>query len=49
MADLKSTFQKAASIKRSQGKVVYLSYYASMAIDRSIAKTLSKKNDATKK
>jgi len=43
MADLKSTYQKAASIKVSQGKVIHLSYTVSMKIDRNISTTLSKK------
>lgn len=44
MADLRSTYQKATSIKISQGKVVHLSYSISMTIDRSISTTLSKRD-----
>ena len=44
MADLRSTYQKATSIKISQGKVVHLSYSVSMTIDRSISTTLSKRD-----
>lgn len=44
MADLKSTYQKATSIKIAQGKVVHLSYTVSMTIDKSISTTLSKRD-----
>lgn len=44
MADLKSTYQKATSIKNSQGKVVHLSYTVSMTIDKNISTTLSKRS-----
>ena len=49
MANLRSTYQKATSIKISQGKVVHLSYSVSMTIDRNISTTLSKKDIKNKK
>lgn len=49
MADMKSTYQKASDAKHINGKVVYLSYYASMSIDKSISKTLSQSQKPVKK